>query len=88
LHPFINSTRGCSVPELAEFYDNDFDELLGVSAEGFDVYVRENKHVFDAEWLLALTQRLPHKRNLIELRSLQKGEITPIGFHELEIPLQ
>jgi len=66
LHLFTNSTSGCSVPELAEFYDIDFDELLGVSVEGFDVYVHENKNVADAEWLLELTQRLTHKHNLIE----------------------
>jgi len=66
LHLFTNNTSGCSVPKLAEFYDNDFDELLGVSAEGFDVYVHENKNVADAEWLLELTQTFTHKHNLIE----------------------
>jgi len=60
---FTNSTSGCSVPELAEFYDNDFSELVGVSVEGFDVYVHENKNVADAEWMLELTQRLAHKHN-------------------------
>ena len=54
-HLFTNSTRGYAVPELLEFYDNDFDELLGVSVEGFDVCVRENKNVLDAEQLLELT---------------------------------
>ena len=44
----------------------DFSELLGVSAEGFDVNIHENKNVTDAEWLLELTQRLAHKHNLIE----------------------
>jgi len=51
------------------------------------VYVRENKNVLDAEWLLELTQMLAHKHNLIEPQSLRKGEITPIDFSEFEIPL-
>jgi len=77
LELFINTKRGCSVPELAEFYANcvvtngvvtstvnahklhfdasDLDELLEVSAEGFDVHVREDKSVLGDERLLELT---------------------------------
>ena len=33
-------------------------ELLGVSSEGFDVYMREGKSILSEERLLALTQRL------------------------------
>ena len=77
---FTDPKRGCSVPDLAEFYANcvvtngvvpsivnghkvRFDakklgELLGVSFEGFDVYVREDKSILGEERLLALTQRL------------------------------
>jgi len=63
---FTNIKRGCFVPKLAKFYANDLDELLGVSAKGFDVYEREDKSVFGDEWLLALVQRLPQKPNLTE----------------------
>jgi len=58
LDPFTNTKRGCSVSDLAEFYANNFGELLGVSAEGFDVYVREDKSVLGDERLLELTQTL------------------------------
>ena len=44
LHLFTNSTTGCSLPEFVQFYDNDFDELLGVLAAGF-----ENKNILDAD---------------------------------------
>ena len=37
------------------FDANDLGELLRVSAEGFDVYVRENKSVLGDERLLELT---------------------------------
>jgi len=60
LHLFTNSTTDCSLPEFVQFYDNDSDKLLGVSAEGFNVYVHENQNAIDAEWLLELTQRLAH----------------------------
>ena len=74
---FTNTKRGCSVPDLAEFYANcivtnevvasivkghklrfdtrDWGEMLGVSSEGFDVYVQEDKSVLGEEWLLELT---------------------------------
>ena len=64
---FTDTKRGCSVPNLAEFYANcvvvngvvtstvnghdvrfstrELGKLLGVSSEGFDVYVREDKNV-------------------------------------------
>jgi len=87
LHLFTNSTTGYFVLELAKFYDNDFDELLGVSVEGFDVYVHENKNIANAECLLELTQMLVHKHNLFKPWSLQKGEITSIEFSEFEIPV-
>jgi len=37
------------------FDAGDLAELLGVSSEGFDVYVREDKSVFGNESLLELT---------------------------------
>jgi len=80
LELFTDPKRGCSVPDLAEFYANcvvinggvpsivnghevrydakKLRELLGVSTEGFDVYVREDKSILGKERRLALTQRL------------------------------
>jgi len=77
---FTDTMRGCSVPDLAEFYANcvvtnrvvistvnDHDlrfdakklgEILGVSSEGFDVYVQEDKSILGEEQLLELTQKL------------------------------
>jgi len=40
------------------FDASNLDELLGVSAKGFDVYIREDKSVLGDERLLKLTQRL------------------------------
>jgi len=72
-----DTKKGCSVPDLAEFYANyvvtngvvigtvndhevqidarELGELLGVSSEGFDVYVLEDKSVLGGERLLELT---------------------------------
>jgi len=55
---------------LAEFCAHDLGELLGISIEGFDVYVREDKSVLDDERLLELTQRLAQKPNLTEPQSM------------------
>jgi len=49
-------------------------DLLGVSVEGFDVYVREDKSVLGDERLLELTQ----KPNLTEPRSVQNEKMTPL----------
>jgi len=67
---------------LVEFYANELGELLGVSAEGFDVYIREDKSILDDERLLELTQRLAQKPNLMERRSVRKGDMTPL-YHLL-----
>jgi len=95
-----DTKRGCSVPNLAEFYancvvtngvvtstvndhDQQFDakklgELLGVSSEGFDVYVQEDKSVLGEEGLLKLTQKLAPKPHLTVSRSVRKGEMMPL----------
>jgi len=39
------------------FNAKELGETQGAPAEGFYVYVRENKTVLGAEWLLQLTQR-------------------------------
>ena len=51
------------VPSIVNGHEVRFDakklvELLGVSFEGFDVYVREDKSILGKERRLALTQRL------------------------------
>ena len=53
-------------------------ELLVVSSEGFDVYVREDKSILGEERLLALTQRLAQKPHLTVSRSMRKGETMPL----------
>jgi len=64
------------------FDTGDLGELLGVSSEGFDVYVREDKSVLGDELLLELTQRLVQKPHLSEPQSMRKGEMTPL-YHLL-----
>ena len=49
-------------------------ELLEVSSEGFDVYLREDKSILGEERLLALIQK-PH---LTVSRSVRKGEMMPL----------
>ena len=100
---FTDRKRGCSVPDLAEFYANcvvtngvvpsivnghevRFDakklgELLGVSSEGFNVYVREDNSILGEERLLALIQRLAQKPHLSMSMSVRKGEI--MSLHRL-----
>jgi len=46
------------------FDARELGELLGVSSEDFDVYVREDKSVLSDERLLELTQRLAQKPHL------------------------
>jgi len=77
---FTHTHLGCSVPDLAEFYENcnitnavvtgevngkklkfnakDLGAILGVPAEGFDVYVREDETMLGTARLLYLTQTL------------------------------
>ena len=64
------------------FNAKGFDEILGVLAEGFGVYVREDKSVLRAERLLQLTQRLSQQPSLKAPRLVRKGEMTPI-YHLL-----
>jgi len=63
LELFVNTQLGCSVPDLAEFYANcnitnavvtsevnekkNLSAILGVPAEGFDVYIREDMTVLE-----------------------------------------
>jgi len=53
-------------------------ELLGVSSEGFDVYVREDKSVLGEEWLLELTQKLAQKPHLTVSQSVRKAKMIPL----------
>jgi len=103
LASFTNIRRGCSVPDLAEFYMNcvvtsgvvtrtlngyelrfdasDLGELLGVSSEGFDVYVHKDKSILSDERLLELTQTLSQKPHLTESWPMRKGKMMPL--HQL-----
>ena len=60
------------------FDASDLGELLGVSSEGFDVYVRKDKSILGDEHLLELTQRQAQKPHLTEVWFLRKGKITPL----------
>ena len=53
-------------------------ELLRVSSQGFDVYVREDNSVLDDERLLELTKRLAQKSHLTVSRFVRKGEMTSL----------
>ena len=64
-----------------QFDAKKLGELLGVSSEGFDVYVREDKSIVGEERLLALTQRLAQKPHLTVSRSVRNGEMMPL--HQL-----
>jgi len=50
--------------QQVRFDVRELGELLGVSSEDFDVYVREDKSVLSDERLLELTQRLAQKPHL------------------------
>jgi len=52
-------------------------ELLGVSSEGFDVYVREDKSILGEERLLTLIQRLTQKPHLTVSQSVRKEAMMP-----------
>jgi len=60
---------------------SDLGELLGVSSEGFNVYVRKDKNVLGDERLLELTHKLVQKPHLIESWSVKKGKMMPL--HQL-----
>ena len=49
-------------------------ELLGVSYEGFNVHVREDKSILGEERLLQLTQKLAQKPHLTVSRPTRKGK--------------
>ena len=60
------------------FDARELGELLGVSSEDFDVYVREDKSVLSDERLLELTQRLAQKPHLTVSRFVRIGEMMPM----------
>ena len=93
---FAHTHLGCSVPDLAEFYANynianavvtcefnakDLSAILGVPAEGFDVYVREDKTVLGTARLLQLTQTLSQQTRLKAPQSVKKVDMT--SLHQL-----
>ena len=64
-----------------QFDAKKLGELLGVSSEGFDVYMREDKSVLGKERLLELTQKLAQKPHLTMSWSVRKGKMMPL--HQL-----
>jgi len=60
------------------FDARELGELLGVSSEGFDVYVPEDKSVLGDERLMSLTQRIARKPHLTVFWSVRKGKMMPL----------
>jgi len=60
------------------FNAKELGEIIGVPAEGFDVYVREGKSVLGSECLLQLTQKLSQQSTLTAPQFVKKGEMTPM----------
>jgi len=56
----------------------DLGEMLGVLADGFTVYVREDKTMLGEQRLLKLTQRLAQDLIITRSRSVRKGEMLPL----------
>jgi len=54
--------------------------MLGVSFEGFDVYMQEDKSVLGEEQLLKLIQKLAQQPHLTVSRSVRKGEMMPLHW--------
>ena len=55
------------------FNAKESGEIMGVPAEGFVVYVREDENVLGAERLLQLTQKLSQQPTLSAPRLVKKG---------------
>jgi len=56
-------------------------EILGVTATGFDVYVREDKSVLGTARLLELAQKLGQQTGLKTPQSIKKGDMS--SLHQL-----
>ena len=61
-----------------KFNAKDLGAILGVPAEGFDVYVREDKTVLGTARLLQLTQTLSQQTRLKAPPSVKKGDMTSL----------
>ena len=64
-----------------KFNAKDLGAILGVPAEGFDVYVRADKTVLGTARLLQLTQTLSQQTRLKAPQSVKKGDMT--SLHQL-----
>ena len=64
-----------------KFNAKDLGAILGVPAEGFDVYVRADKTVLGTARLLQLTQTLSQQTRLKTPQSVKKGDMT--SLHQL-----
>jgi len=63
------------------FNATSLGEILKISAEGFSMYVREDKSVLGAARLLELAQNLSKQLSLKAPWSIKKGEMT--SLHQL-----
>ena len=63
-----------------EFYAHTLGDILGVPAEGFDLYVREDKSLLGKAKLLELAQRLSQQPGL-KHPQVVKGDMLPL--HQL-----
>jgi len=58
-----------------EFDAHTLGDILGVPAEGFDLYVREHKSLLGKAKLLELAQRLSQQPGLKHPQVVKKGDI-------------
>ena len=73
----ISEVNGVKV----EFDSQKLGEILGIPAEGFDIYVREDKSLLGKAWLLELAQKLSQQLGLKTPQTVKKGDMAPL--HQL-----
>ena len=64
-----------------EFDAQTLEDILGVPAAGFDLYVQEDKSLLSKAKLLDLTQRLSQQPMLKHPQIVKKGNMAPL--HQL-----
>ena len=58
-----------------------FGEILGIPAEGFDIYIQEDKSLLSKARLLELAQKLSQQPGLKTPQTVKKGNMAPL--HQL-----
>jgi len=66
---------------LIEVDAHALGDILGVSVEGFDLYVRGDKSLLEKAKLLELAQRLSQQPSLKHPQGVKKGDMLPL--HQL-----